>query len=270
MPETPRRRRRSGELWTDECNAELVELLRAGLPVEAIAEQAGRSVSALATQCRKMLPPDFDTRPTAVEALRGVLADPDYDWRSPLRELARRARTVYWDAGMVDRLRQGWERATPLDDLCEEFEASEIDVARQLLRLGAAESMFDVVERLGCDPHGTLAGRLRIAADRCAAAVWILIVDGALTGAKTQFGSAGPGLRHVSVHHDYDTADLRLAEVLLDHVVAGGRIQDVTTTIVERTIGDGAIGFNRFLTGSEALPTPAVAVVDLDDSTPTM
>ncbi|MFE4457458.1 hypothetical protein ACFROC_08880 [Nocardia tengchongensis] len=49
--------------------------------------------------------------------------------------------------------------------------ASELDVARQLMRLCLAEDSREVAHRLGCDPTGTLAGCLRLAEDRAAAAV---------------------------------------------------------------------------------------------------
>lgn len=79
-----------------------------------------------------------------------LVADSDYDWRASLRELAHLDRSVYRDSRMCERLQQLGPEAVPLDDLCDEFRTSEIETARQLLRLGAAE----IVQRLGCDPHG--------------------------------------------------------------------------------------------------------------------
>ncbi len=265
--------RRAYEWWTDELNTELVELLRTGMPIDELALRTGRSKTALRAQCHKMLPPHFGgrTRNQAVTDLSVLVADPSYDWREPLREFARRARSVYWDAEMNTALHYGWEAARPLEDLCGEFDASEIEVGRQLLRLGVAENMSEVAERLGCDPHSSMAARLRLAADRIGAAVWVLVVDGPVTGAtKTKFEDAGPATRHVSVHPDYDTADLVLAEVLLDHLVGGGSVDEVTATIAERTIGDGIIGDSFFREGTDALPvsepTTPPAAVDLDDT----
>ncbi|MBF6422998.1 hypothetical protein IU436_30320 [Nocardia farcinica] len=51
-----------------------------------------------------------------------------------------------------------------------------------------------------------------------------------------------------------------MAEVMLDHVGAGGFISEITASITERTVGDGTIGSDSYLTGGEILP-----VVDLDD-----
>ncbi|MGW4635551.1 hypothetical protein [Nocardia sp. NPDC004415] len=269
--------RRAYERWTDDRNVELVELLRAGTDVDELAVRTGRSKTALAAQCHKMLPPNFRrrTRTRAVEDLAVLVADPSYDWREPLREAARRARSLYWDGEMIDVLRHGWDAARLLEDLCVEFAASEVEVSRQLLRIGAAENMSEVAARLGCDPNGTLAARLRVAADRIGAAVWVLIVDGPVTRATKTGLAAGPATRHVSVHPDYDTADLAMADILFDHLTGGGRVDEITTTIVERTIGDGDFGESIFTEGSAVLPIPAsdrpvppgpqVPVVDLDD-----
>ncbi|MBF6577251.1 hypothetical protein [Nocardia farcinica] len=130
-------RSRAFELWTDERNAELVELLRAGLPEDLVAERVGRSVGALRAQCREMIPPrERMPREKVVPELADLVADPGFDWRERLRELARRARTLYWDSSMCERLRDGWEQARALEELCEELGASEVEIARQLMRLG--------------------------------------------------------------------------------------------------------------------------------------
>ncbi|MGW4095040.1 hypothetical protein [Nocardia sp. NPDC004750] len=164
--------RRAYELWTDERNIELVELLRTGMPVEQIAARAGRSVAAIRGQCRKLLPPHVRVSDsTAVPTLRTLLGSPDFDWRESLRERHRRARSLYWDTEMTIQLRQAWTDARPLPEIREEFDASEIEVARQLMRLDLTENMREVADHLGCDPAGTLARRLRLAADRTSAAV---------------------------------------------------------------------------------------------------
>ncbi|MEV5389116.1 hypothetical protein [Nocardia farcinica] len=88
-------RSRAYELWTDERNAELVELLRAGLPEDVIAERIGRSVGALQAQCRNMIPSrERIPREDVVPGLADLVADPGFDWRERLRELARRAARV--------------------------------------------------------------------------------------------------------------------------------------------------------------------------------
>ncbi|WP_280381317.1 hypothetical protein [Nocardia wallacei] len=258
MPESVRRN--AYGWWTDERNAELVDMLLAGKTEQQIADKTGRSVTAIRTRCRNLLPPDLVSRDsTAVERLRELLRLPGYDWRDPLRERQRRARQIYWDQALNDILADGWERARTCQDLSAATGASEVEVARQLMRLGLAENSRDVATRLGCDPNGTLAGRVRLMEDRAAAAVWVLIIDGARAAKEvarpSDLGGSFP--RHVSVHIDYDDADLTLNQLVLDHVDAGGDIDELTAHIAERTVGDLAAGVDR------AIAAPPIPLDDL-------
>ncbi|GAB3212523.1 hypothetical protein [Nocardia tengchongensis] len=233
------------ELWTDERYAELVELLATELPLAEIAQRTGRSTSALQNQLRKLVPLDYSLRPgDAEEVVRTLLVPPSYDWRAVLRERAKRVNQVYWDSEKNDLLRQGWEQARSMEEITEAVDASELDVARQLMRLDLAENSREVAQRLGCDPTGTLAGRLRLAEDRAAAAVWVLVVDGTRGTGRIPVGVAEErrDRRHVSVHLDYDTADLTLDDLLRAHTDAGGDLDTVTASITERTVGDLTVG----------------------------
>ncbi|MGW4720443.1 hypothetical protein [Nocardia sp. NPDC004260] len=58
----------------------------------------------------------------------------------------------------------------------------------------------------------------------------------------------------MSVHHDYDTAEVTLADVMIDHLTRGGNVAEVTATIAERTVGDLTVGSDAHLTGPDALP----------------
>lgn len=139
-----------------------------------------------------------------------------------------------------DILREGWQAMRSCQDLSEATGASEIEVARQFMRLGIAENTREVAVRLGCDPTGTLAGRVRLAEDRTASAVWVLIVDGvrgAPPFARPQT-EGGPFPRHVSVHIDYDEADLALNQLVLDHIEAGGSVEEIAAHIAERIVGE--------------------------------
>ncbi|MGV9822222.1 hypothetical protein [Nocardia xishanensis] len=42
-----------------------------------------------------------------------------------------------------------WAQARPLDELTESLSASELEIARQLMRLGLAENSREVADRLG-------------------------------------------------------------------------------------------------------------------------
>jgi hypothetical protein len=124
------------------------------------------------------------------------------------------------------------------------------------------------VERLGFGEDDTLPERLRIAADRATAAVCILIVDNIAqrSGHATRFGEAGPARRYVSVHADADHAARELSVVVGDHLRAGGRVEDLTVSILDRTVGDAHIGTSVFQIGAElpAAPTTTQELVDLD------
>lgn len=270
--------RRAYEPWTDEYNIELIELLRAGRRLGEIAEATGRSEGAVRTQCRNLLPPDLPTSGNAVRTLQTLLSDPDYDWREAARARYRRARQVYWDIDMDTRLRSAWADRRRLAELTTEFDASEVEIARQLMRLGLAENASQVADRLGCDPTGALAGRIRLAHDHTASAVWVLVVDG--TGQSTGFDDLGPARRHISIHPDPDSADNALA----DHDTTGLNPGPLTASIVERALGEFDFGTSRHLTSPEPelLPEPAdgrpwqdpwpaelaTDIVDLDDDNP--
>ena len=257
---------RAYDLWTDERYAELVELLATELTLVEIAQRIGRSVSAVQRQLRKLVPLDYPRhRRDAEEVVRELLEPPSYDWRAVLKERAKRANQVYWDSEMVAILREGWEQARALEEITETLRASELEVARQLMRMDLAQNSREVVARLGCDPDGTLAGRLRLAEDRAASAVWMLVVDGAKGTSRIPVGVAEErrGRRHTSVHLDYDTADLLLDELLHAHVDAGGDIAEVTASISERTVGELTVGSDaevarpgRFARAVDAAPDP--------------
>ncbi|OBA66292.1 hypothetical protein A5780_14435 [Nocardia sp. 852002-20019_SCH5090214] len=254
------------EWWTDERYVELTDLLRTDLTVSEIAERTGRSTTAIQAQLKRLLPPDYKLAARKAEKLvRDLLRSGDFDWRQPLREHEARANRIYWDPDMNDTLRYGWEQAQPLQELTEALGASELEVARQLMRLGLAENSRETAERLGCDPAGTLAGRLRLAEDRAAAAVWVLVVDNARGTAAIPTGVAEPEKRrrHISVHLDFDTADLALGDILRAHVEDGGDPGEVTASIVERSVGDLAVGAAPDLAGTVA-SVPRPGLVDLD------
>ena len=246
MSKTPHRHR---EWWTDERNAELVDLIVTGFPIEEVASRAGRTVDAIRSQCVNLTAPTLGIRKTsAFERLRELLTNvPGYDWRQALRDRAKLRRAIYWDNDMNAVLREGWEQRRTAPELANEFGTSEVEVARQLLRLGVAETSGAVVARLGADPHGTLAGQVRMAEDRTASAVCVLIVDGAHN--TELFGASSRGdeyddrsfLRHVSLHIDFAAAELALNQIVADHVAVGGNVAAITAHIAERTLGYGTI-----------------------------
>ncbi|OXR40271.1 hypothetical protein B7C42_07696 [Nocardia cerradoensis] len=264
MSDTPHRHR---EWWTDERNAELVDLMLAGLPIEEVAARAGRTVDAIRGQCVNLTPPTLWVRkPKAFERLQELLLDvPGYDWRQALRDRAKLRRGIYWDADMNAALRDGFEQRRTAPELADELGISEVEVAQQLLRLGLAESSGEVVARLGADPHGTLAGQVRMREDRAASAVCVLIVDGAHGTDLFDASSRGDEFddrsfpRHVSLHPDFAAAELVLDQIVADHVAGGGNTAAITAHIAERTLGYATIGAERQIV---APPVPLDEVPD--------
>ena len=246
LPDEPKPVRRAWEIWSESDYERLVELVRAGLPVEDIAEQLGRGVIAVAGRCQLLLPPGVRVpRSRADLELRDYLADPDYDWRAGLREAARHQGRIYWDRTADNLVQAGWDQARPLHELVTATGAAEYEVARRLVELDLAESVIAVAERLGCRPGATLDLRVRMAADRAAAAVWVLVADGLLGSqrARTLDDEDGqPMYRHVSLHADQDEAQQTLDRLLAAHVARGGTAEQVTITLAARTVGERDIG----------------------------
>ncbi|WP_280222066.1 hypothetical protein [Nocardia neocaledoniensis] len=271
MAEQTKAPRRAYALWTDEKNAELVEMLRAGVPLEEICDRTGRSPNAIRQHCVEMIPSSYRgvTPKRAFDFLPVLLADPTYDWREPLRELKRLNHGIYWDPDMDAILVQGWTDARPLTELSTELGASDLEVGRRLIGLGLAATMHEVVDRLGFGADDTLPERLRIDADRDAASVCILIVDNIASkapGHATKFGETGPARRYVSVHAHHDHAARELTEVTADHVRAGGHLEDLTISILNRTVGDRHLGTTVFKRGADLPAAPDVTqLVDLDE-----
>jgi hypothetical protein len=177
--------------------------------------------------------------------LTTVSADPDYDWRAGLRAEAARHGRFYWDPSLDEIVRIGWEQARPLTELVTATGASEVEVARRLLHLRLAESTTEVAHRLGCAPDGTLDIRIRMVVDRAAAAVWVLVVDGARDSDRAKQldrDTEAKAYRHVSLHASPQGADQTLVRLLAGHADKGGDPPEVSVTLTQRTVGDLAVG----------------------------
>jgi hypothetical protein len=82
-PARPDRPARWGQQWTEDCFAELVQLVAAGLTLQDVADAAGRTPSTVLSRLRRMLPVDERgcPEPLVVPRLRELLEDEDHDWR---------------------------------------------------------------------------------------------------------------------------------------------------------------------------------------------
>ena len=243
--------RRANEKWNESEYSRLVEMLRDGLPVEDIAAQLGRGVDAVASRCQLLLPPGGRARRGEADlVLRAYLAgDPDYDWRAGLREEANRRGRFYWDTAADTVLRDGWDRARPMAELVTATGASELEVAARLVELDLATSTIEVAGRLGCEPGATLDVRVRMAADRAAAAVWVLVADG-LRGTERATPldreHTPKAYRHVSLHARPEDARQALDRLLTGHTDRGGSTEEVSVTLAQRTVGELAIGDTHY------------------------
>ncbi|MEV0057438.1 hypothetical protein AB0H34_43990 [Saccharopolyspora shandongensis] len=252
MSELPQAGGREHEYWFDSDYAQLIEALRQGDDLADIAAELQRSVRAVEGRLRYVIPADAVRGARAREDwLRAKLAEePDYDWRAvALRNYAAEERR-YWAATDERELIAGWRRRTFLPALAEGLRASDFQVARHLCRLGLAASVTDVVEHLGAAPGSTTEIRARMHADRAAAAVWVLVVDGAGTRIPLFDGQR----RHISLHAGFDDAQRRLDQLLRQ---AGRHHRDeLRWSLAERTIGEDAHGATHH---DLTPPPPAVA-----------
>jgi hypothetical protein len=244
--------RRAGERWSDADHQILVDQLRAGLPLEDVAALLGRNVGGVLGRCHRLLPTGERVQPGSADvALRlHLAATPDYDWRAALRADAARRSAFYWDPAADAVLRRGWGETQRLVELTAQTGASEIEVATRLVQLGLAASTAEVASRLGAQPDGTLDVRVRMAADRSAAAVWVLVADGlvadGLRGSERarplDHLDGSPAHRHISLHANPDGAREHLNMLLAGHLGRGGRGEEVAITLAERTVGELGIG----------------------------
>jgi hypothetical protein len=96
-----------------------------------------------------------------------------------------------------------------------------------------ATSAAEVAARLGAQPGGTLDIRVRMAADRAAAAVWVLVADGVKGSERARpldQLDRSPTHRHISIHATADEGRQVLDRLLAGHLERGGQRNDVTWT----------------------------------------
>ena len=131
--------------------------------------------------------------------------------------------------------------------------AVEVDPKHVQARIGLAKSLQDVVDRLGATPGGTVEIRARMAVDRAAASVWLLVVD----GIGRRISVFDKQRRHVSVHGSYEEAKQRLSRLLDTRQRGHGSI---TWSIVCRVLGEDTVGEERHgVIKTEAARVPASA-----------
>jgi hypothetical protein len=170
--------------------------------------------------------------------------DPGYSWRGWLRENYAHEGRWYVDANDEQVLIEGWSVHQPLGELCAELAASDLDIANHLVAIGIAGDIAEVADRLGVIPGGTLDVRLRMAADRANASVWVLVVNDPTNILKTAQPIQALNLRqHISIHATYDDAVGEFDRLLTKHQIDGGNeLEAVEWSIADRTAGEHAFG----------------------------
>lgn len=234
---------RGGDPWKEQDYERFVEELRNGRPIEDIAGVLQRTVKSVRGRLPRLVPLELQAtlKPSERELwVREALnTDETYDWLATLRENYRVRREHFWSIADTTLLREKWEAREPLPKIAEEFGISEVMTAQHLCRHGLARSMQEVVDRLGVTPGGTIDIRTRMALDRAASSVWVLITD----GIGTRVPELNRQRQHVSMHVSLEDAEDRLDELLRE--AEAHSYGPVKWSVVCRSLGDDTTGQER-------------------------
>lgn len=249
---------RKGQYWTVGDYEVLVDGVQGGRLLEDLAGEVGRSLGAVAARLRWLIPSEEPVPRRRADRelwLREQLnAAEGYDWFGVLREHYAAHGTHLWTAAEDEQLRAAWYQRRGLPELVEQFGVGELTVALRCVQLGLAGELPSVVTQVGATPGGVVDVRARLAAERAAAAVWVVVVDG--VGDRV---SAFDGQRqHISVYPHLDAALDAVAELLAEVSDPDG----VRYSIAERTVGEGIVGETRH---GAATPTGASTADDAAD-----
>ena len=232
--------RQHGTSWRESEYRTIVSELRAGKDLTGIADDLGRTPSAVRAALRNFIPPQERVR--AAERAGWIrdrlAAEPEWDWWATVVDNHRHGPSALWLTEHEHLTRQAWRERTPMPVLAQRLGTAEIEVAGFLRALGLAESLAEVADRLGATPGQALAKRVNAARDQDLSGGWVLVVDGA---AGTVQHRSAPIRRHVSVHESRAAAEDGRDRVLYRHRrTAGDSSAPVWWTIAHRGVGDTA------------------------------
>jgi len=189
---------RAGEPWDVPEYDRLVGELRSGLSWEDVAKAHRRSTTGVKSRARLTVPPGEDKQPPT--RLRELLTDPNYDWQAVLKGNEHGHRL--WFAADDAMLRDAWRERTHLPDLAIAIGVTEVDVVNHLIKLGLAETLVEVTNRLGYEDGGTVHDRRKFALDPAFARLTVLV------------GLDDDGVSEVSIHfHAKDAENIRQSRV---------------------------------------------------------
>ncbi|WP_040790482.1 hypothetical protein [Nocardia paucivorans] len=229
--------RQHGTSWRESEYRAIAAALRTGVALDEIAAELGRTPTAVEAALRNFIPPDERVRRSErVDWIRERLADPEWDWWSVVVDHYRNGSSSLWLTEHEHLARTAWRERTPMPVLAQRLGTAEIAAAGFLRALGLADSLAEVVERLGATPGQALAKRVSAARDQDISSSWVLVVDGAEGTAKPR---SAPVRRHVSVHESRAAAEARRDRVLYWHRrTAGDSARPVWWTIAQRGLGE--------------------------------
>ncbi|WP_280236608.1 hypothetical protein [Nocardia cyriacigeorgica] len=232
--------RQHGASWRESEFRLLAARLRAGIGLRGIADELGRTPSAVQAALRNFVPPGERVRANerAAWVRDRLVAEPEWDWWSVVVEHHQHSPSVLWLTEDEHTAREAWRDRTPMPVLAQRLRTSELAVAEFLRALGMAESLGEVADRLGATPGQALAKRVRAGRDQDTSASWVLVVDGAEGTVRPR---SAPVKRHVSVHESRAAAEAGRDRVLRWHRRnAGDSAAPVWWTIAQRGVGDVA------------------------------
>ncbi|MGW2410454.1 hypothetical protein ACWCXK_39025 [Streptomyces sp. NPDC001739] len=172
---------RSGERWSAAEYAQLARELGSGQDsdIEAIPEADGRTVSAIRSAAARMISADEKVPHRAAHRWVAERLAEGYDWESVLRSRLLDDGIRYWSAEDDAAFTEAWTARCPLPELARRFQCGERAVAEQMMRLGLADTLIEVVNRLGAEPGGTLElRRVVVSADAVSHAGHVALREG--------------------------------------------------------------------------------------------
>ncbi|MEV6276948.1 hypothetical protein [Nocardia sp. NPDC051832] len=218
---------RRGSLWTGADYAEFVTALRISMTEVEVADRLGRSRGAIRSRARFLLLDAYKSG-VALEKLRTMVSDPEFDWEGLVREAHAHAGMPYWDGDSDAGLISAWAQSPPpsMHSLTSDFDVDEQAIARRCLELNLAQSRAEVVDHLGAESGGVLAVQATLARDKAGSSVGVLVVT-----------SEGGAVVHLSLHPDIGAATRACGE-LDDQTLAE---TPAMWTVATRVVGEGSV-----------------------------
>ncbi|MBC7299934.1 MAG: hypothetical protein H5T78_03150 [Nocardia sp.] len=163
--------------WCEEDYALLFEAIAADMTEEQIAEHTERRVGAVQARAH-MLVSYATSKARALDMLRRVASQPDFEWEPFVRTVHAQEGLPYWDTAADLALITGWGEIDPprMRQLCEQIGADEDQIASRCILLKLAETRAEVVDRFGADEDGALYLNAMLSRDKVAVAVWVLVL----------------------------------------------------------------------------------------------